>query len=100
MRTLHYARLRSPRASLKAAYVLRQEAGPAAFEPYQGLLYMTEDYRVYGYISCTRVKFLVTVDDMVRIQSRVDALLARVETPEPNHRLRLLAAARFLRSTR
>lgn len=42
-----------------------QEAGPAAFEPYQGLLYMTEDYRVYGYISCTRVKFLITVDDMV-----------------------------------
>lgn len=43
-----------------------QEAGAAAFEPYQGLLYMTEDYKVYGYITCTRVKLLITVDDTVR----------------------------------
>ena len=45
---------------------LEQEAGPAVFEPYQGLLYPTEEYRVYGYITCTRVKLLIVVDDSVR----------------------------------
>lgn len=63
----------APRSGLRAKCTLlngerlSQEAGPAAFEPYQGLLHLTEDFRVYGYISCTRVKFLITVDDMVRV---------------------------------
>ncbi|ESN95910.1 hypothetical protein HELRODRAFT_126817, partial [Helobdella robusta] len=31
-------------------------------EPYLGLLYPTEDYRVYGYVTNTKTKFLILVD--------------------------------------
>ncbi|KAK9864657.1 hypothetical protein WJX84_004759 [Apatococcus fuscideae] len=36
-----------------------------AVESYLGLLYPTEDYRVYGYISNTRIKLMLIVDDHV-----------------------------------
>lgn len=53
------------------------------FDTYLGMLYPTEDYKVYGYISNTRIKFILVVDEllqkedevrMVRIADRVAVL--------------------------
>lgn len=34
------------------------------FDTYLGMLYPTEDYKVYGYISNTGIKFMLVVDDL------------------------------------
>ncbi len=36
------------------------------FDTYLGMLYPTEDFKVYGYISNTRIKFILVVDDMLQ----------------------------------
>lgn len=33
------------------------------FDTYLGMLYPTADYKVYGYISNTRIKFMLVLDD-------------------------------------
>ena len=61
----------APPAAARCALLTHQppqDAGPAVFEPYQGLIYPVEDFRVYGYITCTRVKLLITVDDTAEVR--------------------------------
>ena len=36
------------------------------FDTYLGMLYPTEDFKVYGYISNTRIKFMLVVDEMLQ----------------------------------
>jgi hypothetical protein len=44
-----------------------KKPGVSLNETYLGLLYPTEDYRVFGYLSNTKIKFiLVTTDQDVR----------------------------------
>lgn len=35
------------------------------------MLYPTEDYKVYGYISNTRIKFILVVDEMLQKEDEV-----------------------------
>eukprot|EP00243_Klebsormidium_subtile_P003998 TRINITY_DN17780_c0_g1_i1.p1 TRINITY_DN17780_c0_g1~~TRINITY_DN17780_c0_g1_i1.p1 ORF type:complete len:142 (+),score=24.83 TRINITY_DN17780_c0_g1_i1:514-939(+) len=41
-----------------------KKGGTGYNETYLGLLYPTEDYKVYGYVSNTRVKFIMASDDL------------------------------------
>lgn len=41
------------------------------FDTYLGMLYPTEDYKVYGYISNTRIKFILVVDEMLQKEDEV-----------------------------
>lgn len=41
------------------------------FDTYLGMLYPTEDYKVYGYISNTRIKFVLVVDELLQKEDEV-----------------------------
>lgn len=41
------------------------------FDTYLGMLYPTEDYKVYGYISNTRIKFILVVDEIFQKEDEV-----------------------------
>lgn len=41
------------------------------FDTYLGMLYPTEDYKVYGYISNTRIKFILVVDELLQKEDEV-----------------------------
>lgn len=47
------------------------------FDTYLGMLYPTEDYKVYGYISNTRIKFILVVDEMLQKEDEVRMLFKR-----------------------
>ena len=50
---------------LDAAAVSAPRKTPGeVFDTYLGMLYPTEDYKVYGYISNTGIKFMLVVDDL------------------------------------
>eukprot|EP00897_Mesotaenium_endlicherianum_P007533 jgi/Mesen1/6808/ME000035S06192 len=40
-----------------------KKSSSAPSETFLGLLYPTEDYKVYGYLSNTRIKFILVVDE-------------------------------------
>lgn len=41
-----------------------RKAPGEVLDTYLGMLYPTEDFKVYGYISNTRIKFMLVVDEM------------------------------------
>ena len=43
-----------------------RKAPGEVFDTYLGMLYPTEDFKVYGYISNTRIKFMLVVDEMLQ----------------------------------
>lgn len=44
---------------------LRKATGEGTGDAYLGMLYPTEDYRVFGYITNTRMKFILVVDEPI-----------------------------------
>ena len=48
-----------------------RKAPGEVFDTYLGMLYPTEDYKVYGYISNTRIKFILVVDEMLQKEDEV-----------------------------
>ncbi|KAL3139448.1 hypothetical protein ABBQ38_003778 [Trebouxia sp. C0009 RCD-2024] len=50
------------------------------FDTYLGMLYPTEDYKVYGYISNTRIKFILVVDEMLQKEDEVRMVFKRFHT--------------------
>ena len=64
--------------------VTQQQASGAAMaartEPYLGLLYPTEELRVYGYLSNCRVKLIVVLDDDDVDEQKMRALFRRLHT--------------------
>ncbi|GJP54170.1 hypothetical protein CLOM_g13270 [Closterium sp. NIES-68] len=51
-----------------------------ANEPYLGLLYPTEDYRVYGYVSNTQIKFIIVVDGLDLRESDIRNFFKRLHS--------------------
>mmetsp|Transcript_42616 Transcript_42616/g.107532 ORF Transcript_42616/g.107532 Transcript_42616/m.107532 type:complete len:133 (-) Transcript_42616:923-1321(-) len=56
----------------------RETAG--AQEPFLGLLFPTEEFRVYGYLTNTRVKLLVVVQQSHNKDTEVKAFLERLHS--------------------
>lgn len=57
------------------------------FDTYLGMLYPTEDYKVYGYISNTRIKFILVVDELLQKEDEVRMVgIADRLTAYHNHR--------------
>lgn len=50
------------------------------FDTYLGMLYPTEDYKVYGYISNTRIKFILVVDEMLQKEDEMRMMFKRFHT--------------------
>lgn len=50
------------------------------FDSYLGMLYPTEDYKVYGYISNTRIKFILVVDEMLQKEDEMRMVFKRFHT--------------------
>ncbi|EOD28223.1 hypothetical protein EMIHUDRAFT_58777, partial [Emiliania huxleyi CCMP1516] len=55
-------------------------AGGGKLDPYLGLLYPIEDYRVYGYVTNSRAKLLTVVDDDEVKDAEMRALFRRLHT--------------------
>ena len=55
-------------------------AGGVKLDPYLGLLYPIEDYRVYGYVTNSRAKLLTVVDDDEVKDAEMRALFRRLHT--------------------
>ncbi|CAI6008489.1 unnamed protein product [Closterium sp. NIES-65] len=51
-----------------------------ANEPYLGLLYPTEDFRVYGYVSNTQIKFIIVVDGLDLRESDIRNFFKRLHS--------------------
>ena len=54
-------KLASAKAAPKSANAAQQKAAKDAF---LGMIYPTEDYRLYGYVCNTRAKFILLYDDL------------------------------------
>mmetsp|Transcript_10583 Transcript_10583/g.20079 ORF Transcript_10583/g.20079 Transcript_10583/m.20079 type:complete len:159 (+) Transcript_10583:96-572(+) len=50
-------------SSASAPSSLDGTRGAPTSDPYLGMLYPTEDYRVYGYVTNTNVKFMLVLED-------------------------------------
>ncbi len=57
--------------SILGAVSAPRKAPGEIFDTYLGMLYPTEDYKVYGYISNTRIKFILVVDEMLQKEDEV-----------------------------
>ncbi len=55
-----------------------RKAPGEVFDTYLGMLYPTEDFKVYGYISNTRIKFMLVVDEM--LQKEDEMRMVRLDT--------------------
>ena len=60
------------------------------FDTYLGMLYPTEDYKVYGYISNTGIKFMLVVDDLqkdeeIRMVSLIVMMVMHPSFPKKLH---------------
>ncbi|KAK9823385.1 hypothetical protein WJX72_002400 [[Myrmecia] bisecta] len=49
-------------------------------DPYLGMLYPTEDYKVYGYISNTKMKFILVLDEPVAREDDMRMIFKRFHT--------------------
>mmetsp|Transcript_21574 Transcript_21574/g.47352 ORF Transcript_21574/g.47352 Transcript_21574/m.47352 type:complete len:138 (-) Transcript_21574:260-673(-) len=50
---------------------------PGGNDPNLGLIYPTEDYRVYGYVTNTKVKFFIIVDEIETKMSDIREIFRR-----------------------
>jgi hypothetical protein len=64
-------------APLPAQVLLRRTPGEIP-ELYLGLLYPTEEYRVYGYISNTHIKFVLVLDEAAPREDELKRLFKRI----------------------
>ncbi len=71
--------------------LLRRAPGEVA-DTYLGLLYPTEEYRVYGYISNTHVKFILV---LAEVQTKDEALNKVGASPVSSHRPGLCCRSGF-----
>ncbi|DBA89261.1 TPA: hypothetical protein ACH3X1_016402 [Trebouxia sp. C0004] len=57
-----------------------RKAPGEVFDTYLGMLYPTEDFKVYGYISNTRIKFMLVVDEMLQKEDEMRMMFKRFHT--------------------
>ncbi|KAA6425110.1 MAG: trafficking particle complex subunit 2 -like [Trebouxia sp. A1-2] len=57
-----------------------RKAPGEVFDTYLGMLYPTEDFKVYGSISNTRIKFMLVVDEMLQKEDEMRMIFKRFHT--------------------
>ena len=65
---------------LHCAVAAPRKAPGEIFDTYLGMLYPTEDYKVYGYISNTRIKFILVVDETPQKEDEMRMVRVGVST--------------------